>query len=203
MPTISSASVRLATTATDTVAPSTTSTPLLRSRPRAGQRREAALDRELRWETEHLAHGHLPSACLSSLALAKRPERCAELVGEELRLLPGCEVHALGDLVVVDEVGIHRLGPGPRSLVTLLWEALRRRSRSPSWPATASPTWRSAPPSPSPGAQRWRVVDRLCEQSANHLLEARRLGMTNLQLVERYSISLSSVKRILKRARGT
>src|SRR4029450_9632910 len=41
------------------------------------------------------------------------------------------------------------------------------------------------------------------QDAVNDLLEDRRLGMTNLQLVERYSISLSSVKRILKRARGT
>src|SRR4029453_6781308 len=119
MPTISSASVRLATTATDTVAPSTTSTPLLRSRPRAGQRREAPLDRELRWETEHLSHGHLPSACLSSLALAKRPERCAELVGEELRLLPGCQVAAPVDFVEVNEVGVGLLRPAARRLILL------------------------------------------------------------------------------------
>jgi hypothetical protein len=58
-------------------------------------------------------------------------------------------------------------------------------------------------PSPSPAAQRWRLLDRLGEQIVNDLLEDRRLGMTNLRLVEQYSISLSSVKRILKRARGT
>jgi hypothetical protein len=46
------------------------------------------------------------------------------------------------------------------------------------------------------------LVDRLGKQIVNDLLEDRRSGMTNLQLVERYSISLSSVKRILKRARG-
>jgi hypothetical protein len=47
------------------------------------------------------------------------------------------------------------------------------------------------------------LVDRLGEQIVNDLLEDRRLGVTSLQLVERYSTSLSSAKRILKRARGT
>src|SRR4030095_13132849 len=63
--------------------------------------------------------GHLPSACLSSLALAKRPERCAELVGEELRLLPGGEVAAPVDFVEVNEGGVALLRPAARRLILL------------------------------------------------------------------------------------
>src|ERR1700754_3440488 len=51
--------------------------------------------------------------------LAKRPERGAELLGEDLRLLPGREVAAFVDLVVVDEIRIGPLGPAPRRLVQL------------------------------------------------------------------------------------
>src|SRR4051794_8203640 len=46
-------------------------------------------------------------------------ERCAQLLGEELRLLPGGEVAALVDFVEVDEVGICPLGPAPRRLILL------------------------------------------------------------------------------------
>jgi DNA invertase Pin-like site-specific DNA recombinase len=53
------------------------------------------------------------------------------------------------------------------------------------------------PPSPAPGVRRWRLVDRLGEQVIRQLLEDRRGGMTKQQLVERYNISLSSVKRII------
>src|SRR4051812_44982084 len=49
--------------------------------------------------------------------LSQRPERGAELGGEELGLLPGCEVTTLGNLVVVDELWICPLGPAPRGLV--------------------------------------------------------------------------------------
>ena len=51
--------------------------------------------------------------------LAKRPEPRADLVGEELRLLPGGEVAALVDLVEVDEVGVGLLRPAPRRLILL------------------------------------------------------------------------------------
>jgi DNA invertase Pin-like site-specific DNA recombinase len=60
----------------------------------------------------------------------------------------------------------------------------------------------SAPPSPAPTPRRWRLVDRLGEQVIRELLEDRRSGMTKRALVERYGISISSVKRILKRERG-
>src|SRR5918994_477084 len=49
----------------------------------------------------------------------QRPERGADLLTEELRLLPGGEVAALVDLVVIDEVGICLLCPTPRRLILL------------------------------------------------------------------------------------
>src|SRR3954467_7747458 len=48
-----------------------------------------------------------------------RTESRADLLGEEGRLLPGGEMPALVDLVVVDEVGIRLLRPAPRRLVLL------------------------------------------------------------------------------------
>ena len=51
--------------------------------------------------------------------LAERSERRPELCGEELRLLPGREVAALVELVVVDELGIRPLRPTPRGLILL------------------------------------------------------------------------------------
>jgi hypothetical protein len=45
--------------------------------------------------------------------LAQWPERGAELVREEFRILPGGEVVALVDGVEVDEVGMGLLGPAP------------------------------------------------------------------------------------------
>src|SRR5215471_11006779 len=64
---------------------------------------------------------------LSGLALrsAQCAERRADLFGEELRLFPGGEVAALGDLVVVDEVGVGPFGPGARRLVLLVREDAR------------------------------------------------------------------------------
>ena len=56
---------------------------------------------------------------LTDAVLAQRPERRAQLLGEELRLLPRREVTALVDLVEVDELGIGALGPAPRRLVDL------------------------------------------------------------------------------------
>ena len=45
--------------------------------------------------------------------------------------------------------------------------------------------------------RRWRVVDRLGEKVITELLADHEAGMTNRKLVERYGISLSSVKRLL------
>ena len=56
-------------------------------------------------------------------------------------------------------------------------------------------------PSP-PQVRRWRLVDRFGEQIIRQLLEDRRGGATMRELVERYGISMSSVKRILRRSRG-
>src|SRR6266705_1439868 len=53
------------------------------------------------------------------LGLAERSEGRADLGGEELRLLPGCKVVALVDLVEVDELGVGFLSPSARRLVEL------------------------------------------------------------------------------------
>jgi hypothetical protein len=51
----------------------------------------------------------------------------------------------------------------------------------------------------TPVPRRWRLVDRLGEKMIRDLLRDRRLGHTQRQLAERYGISLSSMKRILRR----
>src|SRR5688500_8160200 len=53
---------------------------------------------------------------------AQRPERCSEFLDENRRLLPGCEMAALGEPVVMDEIVVGALRPIPRSLVDLLRE---------------------------------------------------------------------------------
>jgi hypothetical protein len=58
---------------------------------------------------------------------------------------------------------------------------------------------RSCFPDPPP---RWRLTDRLGEQIIFQIVNDRRSGMTMLALAEHYGISVSSVKRILKRARN-
>ena len=57
------------------------------------------------------------AAPLASDLLAQRPEAGPELGGEEPGLLPGREVAALVELVVVDELGVCPLGPAPRRLI--------------------------------------------------------------------------------------
>jgi hypothetical protein len=56
-------------------------------------------------------------------------------------------------------------------------------------------------PALAPQRQRWRLVDRLGEQTIQDLLKDRRAGTTQRRLAERYGISLSSVKRVLRRHR--
>lgn len=56
---------------------------------------------------------------------------------------------------------------------------------------------RTAPPAPAP--RRWRLVDRLGEQIIRDLLRDGRAGATQRALAERYGISLSSVKRIVRK----
>src|SRR5258706_3787183 len=68
----------------------------------------------------HACHARSPLLADSpSLRLAQRAERCAELGGEELRLFPRRKVPALGDRVVIYEVGICALGPAARGLILL------------------------------------------------------------------------------------
>jgi len=47
--------------------------------------------------------------------------------------------------------------------------------------------------------RRWRLVDRLGEQIIREILAQRQSGLAKRALADRYNISLSSVKRILKR----
>src|SRR3954452_25543852 len=54
--------------------------------------------------------------------LAKRPERCSDLRGEELRLLPGGEMATPVDLVEVREVGVGHLNPAARGSPDLVRE---------------------------------------------------------------------------------
>src|SRR3984893_6451641 len=57
---------------------------------------------------------------------AQRLERRAKLRREDLRLLPGREVAALVDLVVIDELGIRPLRPAPRGLIELVRKGAHR-----------------------------------------------------------------------------
>lgn len=50
--------------------------------------------------------------------------------------------------------------------------------------------------------RRWRLVDRLGERNILELLRDSSTGTTHRGLAERYGISLSSVKRLLRRHRG-
>jgi DNA-binding GntR family transcriptional regulator len=57
------------------------------------------------------------------------------------------------------------------------------------------------PPTLAPQRQRWRLVDRLGEQIIRELLRDSDSGATQRSLAERYGISLSSVKRLLRTSR--
>jgi hypothetical protein len=54
----------------------------------------------------------------------------------------------------------------------------------------------------APQRQRWRLVDRLGEQIIQEMLHDSHWGATQRSLAERYGISLSSVKRVLRRHRS-
>src|SRR3954470_6983576 len=60
--------------------------------------------------------------CANTMLLAQRAEPRAQLGGVELRLLPGGEVPASVELVVVDEVRVRLLRPAPRSVEHLVGE---------------------------------------------------------------------------------
>jgi hypothetical protein len=55
---------------------------------------------------------------------------------------------------------------------------------------------------PTCSGRPWPVVNRLGEQTVHQLLRDRRAGAIQRALAERYGISLSSVKRILRRSRN-
>src|SRR3989337_2873357 len=54
------------------------------------------------------------------LRLPKRPKSVADLLREDLRLLPGREVPAFREPVVVNQLGIGFFGPTPRHLIELV-----------------------------------------------------------------------------------
>ena len=56
------------------------------------------------------------------LLAAKRFERCAHLGDEKLRLFPRRKMGALGETIVVDELGVSLLSPTLRCLVNLFGE---------------------------------------------------------------------------------
>jgi len=60
---------------------------------------------------------------------------------------------------------------------------------------------RCHPAAPAKAQRRWRLVDRLGEQIILELVRSSRTGTTHRALAERYGISVSSVKRVLRRHR--
>src|SRR5215470_14920646 len=76
-----------------------------------------------RFQLLHRSRKVIPA--IFAIRSAQCAERRADLFGEELRLFPGGEVAALGDLVVVDEVGIGPFGPAARRFVLLAREDAR------------------------------------------------------------------------------
>src|SRR3954469_21920739 len=64
--------------------------------------------------------------CARTSCSAKRPEPGTNLVTEDLGLLPGGKVPALGDFVVVDEVGVRLLCPTLRDLIELVGKNAHR-----------------------------------------------------------------------------
>jgi hypothetical protein len=72
------------------------------------------------------------------------------------------------------------------------------------WVGEGRPGDKATPVASAEGGQpgrQWRVRDRLSEADVRELVEAFRTGTTKHELVERYGISLSSVKRVLRRCR--
>jgi hypothetical protein len=55
---------------------------------------------------------------------------------------------------------------------------------------------------PTKAPRHWRLVDRLGEQVIGDLLRDRHADATRGALAERYGLSVSSVKRVLRRHRG-
>src|SRR3954451_25252423 len=64
----------------------------------------------------------LSDGCGGAVDLAERAEPVAQLRGVELGLLPGREVPAAVELVVVDEPGVRLLRPAPGRPVELVGE---------------------------------------------------------------------------------
>jgi hypothetical protein len=57
-------------------------------------------------------------------------------------------------------------------------------------------------PEPVASHRRWKLADRLGEEIIQQLLADSRAGMGKPVLMEKYGISRSSVKRILRRGQG-
>src|SRR3569832_2314888 len=70
-----------------------------------------------------LGRGHCLVRGRATWRSTQRLERCAHLRDEELRLFPCREMSALGQLVVVDQVGEGPLRPAARRLVQLVRES--------------------------------------------------------------------------------
>src|SRR5688500_10491728 len=62
----------------------------------------------------------MPCAAAQTFRLPKRPKSVADLLREDLRLLPGREVPAFREPVVVNQLGIGFFGPTPRHLIELV-----------------------------------------------------------------------------------
>src|SRR4030095_7305629 len=85
---------------------------LLWNRPKRG------VCRTLTWRGE--IFGSL--ICFREFAVAKRCECSPDFLCEKLRLFPGREMATFVELVVMDELGIRPLCPGPRRGIDLVWE---------------------------------------------------------------------------------
>src|SRR3954447_14376835 len=79
-------------------------------------------DRRQRRRAERLVAPLSDGVRRSRVDLPERAEPVAQLGGVELGLLPGGEVPAALDLVVVDEVGVRLLSPAPRGVDDVVGE---------------------------------------------------------------------------------
>lgn len=55
---------------------------------------------------------------------------------------------------------------------------------------------------PSTSHQRWRLVNRLGQAALHALVEDRQASLTTKALAEKYHISMSSVKRVVRRSKA-
>jgi hypothetical protein len=79
------------------------------------------------------------------------------------------------------------------------WAHLADIVHPPARPAVDIEAWDESTVRPSCSRRPWPVVDRLGDETVQQLLRDRRSGMMQRALAKRYGISLSSVKRILRK----